>query len=822
VVIEGEAGLGKSRLVSEFCSANEGLRTIRVEGGRYAAATPYFPLRAPLRAMIGAGIDDDPDSSAAALRTAVRKVLPAVEPWLPLIAVMIGLDLPDTPEIAALDPAFRRTTAHAQAVALIEQMLTGPVLIVVEDAHLLDEATVELLDRLAAGVHDRHWLICVMRLPGDDGWAPSEDLSPLMLPLGPLSDEDSAALLLAVARTVPLTPYTRAALAERAGGNPLFLFELVGSLNDTGDIDGLPDTLEEVVASSIDELSRPDRDALRVAAVLGGVVDPRWLAAMLDVPQIELADVLTRLWRFVSADKDGFLRFGNALTRDVAYEGLPFRRRRQLHGRAGDIIATAGDLETRADLLALHFHFAERHEETWRFGCLAGERARHNSAPVEAARFYKWAIAAAKALDEVSAVEVAQVEERLGDMFELAGRYDDAAAAFAAARRHSTVEPLRVVGLLKKEGWVRERSGRYSAALSWYTRALKQLARHAETVASQDDAETGRVRAQLLMSYGAARARQGRYGASLPYLHEAAQEAERLGDLPTLAHTYYLLDWALTDLGRPDAAEYRGLALPMYEELGDLVGQATVLNNLGIDAYYEGRWDESRKYYERSRDVCRRSGNVVMDGTALNNIGEILSDQGALDEAQTIFEEAHSIWRSVRFPVGLALCLSNLGRIASRAGRFDEAANWYAEARTAFRRIGADAFIVEVDAREAERLLFAGRSGEALRLAQAAAERAESLGGLPVVLAMLERISALATAQQGDLATAEERLAASRERAEEAKADYELAVTLHALSVVASRRGSETAELLERSAESLLTRLGVVRVVDPPLADPVS
>ena len=70
------------------------------------------------------------------------------------------------------------------------------------------------------------------------------------------------------------------------------------------------------------------------------------------------------------------------------------------------------------------------------------------------------------------------------------------------------------------------------------------------------------------------------------------------------------------------------------------------------------------------------------------------------------------------FPVGLGLCLSNLGRVASRGGRYDEARELFAESRRHFERIGADAFLVELDSREAERLLLAGESAAALALAE--------------------------------------------------------------------------------------------------------
>ncbi len=812
VEIIGEPGLGKSRLVDELCGAVGDGFVLTVEGGQYTATTPYAAVRAPMRLLVGATQQDDDATVADRLQAATTDAAPEALPWLPLLAVLLGVDLPDTAETAALDQRFRSSVRHVQTTALLAKVLPARTVLVVEDAHWLDDATGELLDHLCALTTERPWLVCVTRRPGALGWRPEAALGRITIELAPLTAGDTDELLRQVALVRPLAPSDRAMLAARGAGNPLFLRELLGSFVG-GQHDGdvvLPDTLEGVIGASVDLLSRGEREVLRVAAVLGVGIDAPVLSRMLDRPVDDIARILLGLGRFLVEDH-GTLRFEHGIVRDVAYEGLPFRRRRDLHGRAGDLLhLRLAEQESTLDLLALHYHSAERHAEAWWYCREAAERARRNTAPVEAARYYRWALQAAVHLPDTPPEDRAEVGERLGDSLELDGRYDDASRAFATARRLVRHEPMRVAGLLKKEGWVRERSGRYSNALGWYTRAQRHIA-------DRVDEDAARARAALAMSYGAARARQGRYAASIPHLKRAATEAERLGDLPTLAHTYYLLDWALTDLGRPEAEFYREKALPIYEELGDLVGQATVLNNLGIDAYYEGRWDEARGFYERSRDVCRRSGNVVMDGTALNNIGEILSDQGHLDQADAVFHEALALWRSVRYPVGLGLCLSNLGRVASRAGRFDEASARYGEAREHFVAIGADAFVVELDSRVAELLVLQGEGAAALPVVTSALLRAESLGGMPVVLAMLERLQGLALFQTGQLRAALRALHRSRGRATEANADFELALTLHEWSRIATVTGDRNAEGMTLSAQMLLDRLGVIHLAEAVL-----
>src|SRR6185312_2730069 len=122
----------------------------------------------------------------------------------------------------------------------------------------------------------------------------------------------------------------------------------------------------------------------------------------------------------------------------------------------------------------------------------------------------------------------------------------------------------------------------------------------------------------------------------------------------------------------PERTALRGLALPIYEEIGDLLGQANVLNNLGIDAYYEGRWQESLDLYERSKNARGRSGDVVRASQITNNSGEVKLDQGYLTPASELFEEARSVFEASGHRMLAALASSNLGRAPPRAGQLDE------------------------------------------------------------------------------------------------------------------------------------------------------
>jgi len=262
---------------------------------------------------------------------------------------------------------------------------------------------------------------------------------------------------------------------------------------------------------------------------------------------------------------------------------------------------------------------------------------------------------------------------------------------------------------------------------------------------------------------------------------------------------------AHTRLGRP-TTEFRDLALPIYEEIGDLLGQAKVLNNLGVDAYYEGRWGEAIELYDHCSAVARQAGDVVYAAIAANNLAEILSDQGRLRQAQEQFEDALRAFRASKWMLGVPLVTSNLGRLAARDGQFDNAQQLLREAIAACRTLGAETWVTEAEGRLAESHVLAGEYREAQALAAKVAEAA----GATALGATAERILGYAHVQARDLETARPHFERSLEIGEAIGARYEIALTLKALADTTSP------ELRDQSV-SLLDELGVVTAPEPPL-----
>ncbi len=424
VELRGDAGVGKSRLVEELRRHASDMQLVRVSCEPYESANPYWAFREVLLQIMGIPSNSPNAAIESALRDRVTRDAPELLDRLPLLATALQLDLPDTPATASLERKFRKRLVEETSTVFVSTLLRAPTLIVIEDAHWMDEASIDVLRQVEKGVAGGPWLVCLTRRDDEAGFHASAAESRVVT-LGPLSEAAAAALVRGATEHNPLHPHEVALVIERAAGNPRFLYELAREADAAGTVSRLPDSIDSLVSAQIDRLPAATRRRLRLAAVLGYVFDEALLAAVVDVGD---ASAPTGLDGLLVPDGPGRLRFRHSLLRDVAYEGLAYGTRRQVHRRAAEVLEASTDRpEEHAALLSLHFFHGDRHAESWRYSRIAAERARADYANVEAAELLERAMASARRVTELDPIEVALVAESLGDVRDQIGVYDRAA-----------------------------------------------------------------------------------------------------------------------------------------------------------------------------------------------------------------------------------------------------------------------------------------------------------------------------------------------------------------------------------------------------------
>ena len=798
----GEPGIGKSRLVAETAAAarDSGMRVVVIEASSYAMATPYEALRGPLRALLAAE-DDSEAELIYALSAKVRAHLPGSRGLLPLIGLAFGLRLAPTKESSRMSSHLRRSQLHYLVDRLLAAILVPrETLLVVEDAHWLDEASRDLLSTLLRRASERAWAVVVTRRPAAD------DLGELIEPstrieLQPLA-EDAARSLVATNGGATLGPHVVSALVARSHGNPLFLRELVAAAAQGVETDELPATVEALLTARIDTLMPVDRRLLRRASVLGQRFDLSLLREMVGARDDELHAALGRLADFLAVDADS-VRFRHALHRETAYEALPFSVRRVLHAHAGELIERQVGVgaDEAADILALHFLRAREYTRAYSYARAAAEYARERAAHADAAAMYRRAIAAGRTLN-LDDAERASVWEQLGESDMWSGELTRANDAFTRARRYVRDDPCRESRLLHRHARAAMDGGQIVRAARWLRRGLRLLDGLGTPAAAA-------CRATLVAELAAVRTRQARFDEAIGLCHVAIAAAGSAGAEAPLAHACYVLDWALGDAGRGGEAVHSQRALAIYRRTGDLDRESAVLNNLGIQAYREGRWDDAVGLYRSSSDAATRAGNLNSAAFGDCNVGEVRGDQGRVDEAREYLRRALDVWRGTGYQHGVAFATALAGRVEARTGHLDEALAHLESASRGFRRLHLGRDAAWVEALVAEAFVLGGRPNDARSRTQQLLDGAGRQPG-----ALLLRVHGTALAQLEQTETARATLSAALQHARARGEEFERVLALDALLALAGD-GEAAADERRRELAALVERLDIVKL--PPL-----
>ena len=806
VEVIGEPGIGKTRLVDEAVAQAGAVTVLHCDCERTGAGTPYRPVRRLLHQVLGTNSGMDPSAISNCLQDCVATAAPDLAPWVSLLGVVLDVTLPPSPEVVDLEEAHRAERILELVADLIERMVQPPVMFVVEDAHLADTASAGVFAAMARRTQQQPWLLLVTRDERATDWMPPEAQR---IELEPLAMASSVQLAEIATPEQPLPPAIAEELAARAGGHPLLLRELARAVARGEDPDELPSTVEELATSQIDQLPGSRRWLLRQAAVLGDEFDEDLLLRMIadTASERSLSELLAGLEGFLVAT-DHRLRFRHPLLREVAYAGLPYRRRREFHARAAEVLeSTTSAADRRPEVLALHYFVAGRFDKAMDYGWQAGERAMARYAPAAAADAYRRAAQAARLSPSVTPSERSFYVEALGDAEFLAGRPTEAAGAYLEALRGVRGQPLRESHLALKLTRVEQRRGHYSNALRRASLGLRALS-------GATGPEAGAVRAQLQVRYAFCRVQQGRYADARRWAERGLAEAEAAHEVKAQAKAHAALHAVELWLGGSDAERHGETALRIFEQLGDLNEQAHMLNNMAVQRLAEGRWPDALLMFTRAAETYRRLGDASNAADSDSSRAEVLVRQGRSDEALPLLQSSLRVARAVGDEDLVALVHKEMGRARSRAGDVAAGLIFLEEARAELTKLREPQEVVDADIASAEAHLLAGRPEQALVLTERAVTEAASIQAA-TLLPSAYRVQAAALFAKGDVAQARAALAEGLRRSSSPEVAHERGFLLAVAARIARQGNDPDAELLAERAREALELLGVVRVPLP-------
>jgi adenylate cyclase len=459
VLIAGEPGIGKSRLLSEFTglataseegvSASEGPRVLRWTFSRVNQRS-YAGFIEPIL------VELEIDMTSADTQTKLGERLEKLGFTNPLTVVPIlaqFLHLPGAPEPASDSEEWKRSMFIAVYDLFAALARERPLLYILEDLHFADAASLDLLWFLASRASRVPLLFLLAQRMGPGTPEPRPSRTNFtQLVLEPLSDEEAARIVESTFEWIP--DELRDRIVARAGGNPFFIEESLRSLVESGAVQKdetgewrlrdrpsvleVPATLHAVVAARIDRLQPAARECIQLASVIGQRFGARVLR---EAGGNRIADAVDQL---IAADlvleaapgerREGRYRFKHAVVQEVAYNTLLVRRRAEMHKRvaaAYEAVLSENELRDFYPALAHHYLLGDVPDKAVEYSWKAAQRATAIHAYVEALRFAEQALEVFEKLRNIDqAVEALYLIARIRHF---RGENDGALAAYERA-----------------------------------------------------------------------------------------------------------------------------------------------------------------------------------------------------------------------------------------------------------------------------------------------------------------------------------------------------------------------------------------------------
>jgi DNA-binding CsgD family transcriptional regulator len=718
VLIEGDAGIGKTRLLDEFTARANAVRVLAGGGIPLASGTPYAPVLGILHSLARL----HPSSAA-------------------------GLTLQDSPGRA--DPYGRTRLLAATADAVHAVAAETPLMLVVEDLHWADESTCELVSFLARVIRTSPVLLVVT--------VRAEELEPVRpvgvligelarmphaerLVLTPLDSVGVAALVEAITGMAASARDTDR-LMQRAAGNPFFTEELLAAGPNAPTV---PASINDVLAARVAQLPAAGQRVLGAASALGRAVPHQLLAAVADAEDLSVGLPAALSDRLLEAHDDGY-RFRHPLIQETVYGRLLVPERQVLHGRAAAALAAAAlpagpaARAGQAVLVAFHWRRAGQADKALAAAVRAGDLAQAAHAPAEALAQYTLAISGWQNLPDpqsVAGVEEISLLERAAEAASAAG--DNARAQELAQR---VLASTNLISEPVKAGLRLERLGRFS----WLAGDLatsRQAYQDAMRVIPQ---KPSAARARVLAATAQGLMLESQHLSARGYAEQGIAAAQAVRARAEEAHARNTLGTVVAALGcHTDGIEMIRSGLQIARQIGDGAEAARCHLNLAETLTEARRAEEALRAGEEGLAEAMALGLGRVHGAAISgSISQALYLLGRWDEIQhraaAALDTGPEPWSMI--PVRLIRCRVLLARGDLTAAADELAAMSAVPGATSDASYGADLAVLDAS-------LAAGRGD--LQRARTRADAALQIVGSTDDLARHLAITALAVRIQAD------------------------------------------------------------------------
>ncbi|MDY7080666.1 MAG: BTAD domain-containing putative transcriptional regulator [Chloroflexota bacterium] len=804
ILIQGEAGVGKSRLIDEFLGYAAAQETTIIRSRATAGKLlPYVPSTEALRAFLK---PDDRDISPTTLAS-LAPLFPELQTWYP-----------NLPKLSKLSEQEEQARLFRAVKTLLQARVPRGTILFVDDAHYADGASVDLLAHLTA------CLTIVLACRSEEMF-PDHPLHVALQPLR-LQDRLAELTLESLSPTATQTLVCQLAgenlpdlverLVAQTGGNPLFMVASLQYMFEEGALyvgtEGiwemtddavlsLPPTVRQTIEARLRRLSGNLRRVFDLVAVIGDEFDFALLqhAGQMEENSLLIAlDELLEVGLLVEPRTTGRSEFALAHSRygEVAYNVLPQARRRRLHRQVANALeATAPDMALAAPALAHHFEQAQDASRAFDWLVRAGDAADERYARDEALAFYQRAVA-------LETGETAPVWERMGCIAHHLARYADGIRFYEMA-----LARWRALGEANQEIVTHYALAECHRELSQYNRATENARAGLEIAATFPDCAALIAKGHVVLSNALRSGQLAPTETVREHLERALEMAKSAEEWQLVGEaTFWLAVVAVNSGDANTALDYDREALAQFRRTSQAGWEAIALNNIAYHALLAGQPDLALEMAKEGLALARRIGSLNTQGWLLSTLGEIQTHMGQLDAAYDTLEEGLALvtqWGPPRLRPGF---LADLGQVNVARWEWDAALASLEEALDLALEI-APQFVPRLGVYLAQVYLGKGDLVQAESQAQQAQEAARQKGQESVE-GQAWRILGATHAAAGREAKAETAFTRSLDQLEAVGDSLEAARTRYLWGDWLKRQGDERAEEWLNTARQTFERCG--------------
>ena len=852
VVISGEAGIGKSRLLLEFknhLSTND-WEIFHSACYSHMATKPFAPWIHILNTFFGISPTDSIDLRTEKVLNLIKQLRPDFLEIASLLNPLLGLSIPQGDIIRSLDDGNRRQRLFEIITESLQSLATdAPLAVILEDLHWADNSSLQLINYISANLQTSFFLMCLTHRPKKEMPMKLRKTSTVTIALGELPKAAALQMLQIKLDRPELPDHFAEAVLLKAQGNPLFIEVVARSLYHSTNLERLlntasfrlaeelalldiPDRVQTLIMSRIDTLSNINKDVLRVAAVIGNIFDFATLHALLsitpeDVPLESRLHQLIRL-NIISQEEDTqelSYRFNQSLVQEVTYDSLLFARRRQLHHQVASYLEEAHreQIEPLYEVLVHHYSRSTDSFKIRFYSQKAAEKVRKIFAHEEAIEYYRCGLTALPGKDISLDKERSYFMEGIGDCYEASGHHAEAAHTFSQAlrqwvraSRQSYVSTMPFIDFNdSKPRKIRSSVLQHKIAVSYERNSEYDLAlKHIESALDNLPPRQPRQLSKIVITKCLALFRKGLYEDAIYWGYLGLSLSRRTGDKDNLAYAHNILASSYLDKGSiRKAIKYRQSAIRLYEELGDVSGQAETNNNLG--ACYQSLGDQGKAlhHFKLGLTLCERIGNYSNTAIAHNNVGEVLLTLGKLDESIDHLNKVVETYDTKGDPLAACgLALVNMSRAYQRKQYLEQAFDSLKRGIELLNKAGARGLRAEALLQQAELELSTSQIKDATRTCNRVLKDTQELG-LKLLQVRGLHILGRIDAARGLYAQAEDNLRQSAALAKRIDANYERGVALFSLAKLYTKLKQEKGsyrrcQIALKQASTIFRRIG--------------